>query len=187
MRHQRVALHKGFHVPVISAADHAHERNVQRPSPIGNHRLALANAVITEFKFAQPVISVGIDAAIVEDDVRRHVALQLVQRIVQGAEIGVIACSFGQSQVEITVSFPHWPVIFAVDRKGMDARLSGEDLRRAVTLVDIAIDNQHLTRATCLQQKLRRDGHVIEYAETRATRRVCMVASTCGVDRAACL
>jgi hypothetical protein len=66
----------------------------------------------------------------------------------------------------------------AVDRHREHGRVGGKNLRRAVALMDIAVEDQHPPRGAASLHLPRGDGGVVEHAEALAPRRA-------GVMRAA--
>ena len=55
-----------------------------------------------------------------------------------------------------------------MQRGGEDARIIAEDQRRAVAMMDVAIDDRHTAHFLRFQQELSGNADIVEHAETRA-------------------
>ena len=123
-----------------------------------------------------------IDPGIIEDNIRRC-AERGIDQIFQRGQIGRIARLFRQADVEIRGRLVARPVLLAMQRGGEDARIIAEDQRRAIALMDIAINHRNALHAPLIQQQLSGDADIIEHAKAGPALRPGMMAAACQIHR----
>ena len=126
-----------------------------------------------------------VDPAIVEDEVRPARLERVLHSLAAGLQIGFVAEAGGQADIVIGHRLQTRPVGLAMDREREDARLGGEEPRRAVALVDVEIDHQRARDHALGQQEVRGHRDIVEHAEPRPARAVGMMAAAGGIGRRA--
>ena len=122
-----------------------------------------------------------IDPGIVEDDVPARPGGQLRQDAGQPIEIRRVAGAVRQGDVEVGGDLAHRIVALAMHREGEGARLVPQNVRRAVALMHVEIDDQDVAGGALGKQHQRGDRHVVEGAEAGALRASRMMAAAGGV------
>jgi hypothetical protein len=74
---------------------------------------------------------------------RLKAPLQLVQRLLQSVQIGIIAAAIGQVHVQIARLFAEREISRPVQRQREHRVVAPEDAGRAVALVNIQVDHRH--------------------------------------------
>ena len=118
---------------------------------------------------------VGVGAGDVEDEIGTTAVERLDHRGSQGREIDVVVRAVVERHVERTRVLSEREVSGAVDRHREHGRIGGEDLRRAVALMDIAVEDQHPPRGAAGLHLPRGNGGVVEHTEALAPRRAGVV------------
>ena len=162
-----MAARQTINVVVISTADDPDERR-DRQTGFQHIGVALSQSLVAQRQSPQPVAFVRIDAGDVEDEIRRNVLKQVGQNVFEPGDIGRVAGSVGQVDIQITGPPAHWKVLFAMHREGEDTRLVFENEGGSIALVDVQIDHQDLSDLAIIDQGSRSDADVVEDAETGA-------------------
>ena len=152
----------------IAAADDAGDGDAGVAAGPDHRAVALGQAGIAQRQTAEPVVFMRVDPGIVEDDVGQRPAEPLRQRRQEGLEIVGVAGAVGQRHVEIGLRLAHRIVPGAMQRQGEHPPLVLEDAGRAVTLVDVAVDDQDAAGIAVGQKQRRRHRHVVEHREAGA-------------------
>src|SRR5690606_34094305 len=115
-------------------------------------------------------------------DVKRHVCSGDIQRLVQAAaqrlEKDFIPAAVGQLTVQTTALFAKAIIDRAVYRESEDTVIAGKDRSGTIALMYIGIDDQDTPGEALVLHDPRRDGYVVEHAETFSVIGVCVVRST---------
>ena len=152
---------------IAAAADDRHRRRGSRGSR-EDHPVALQQSGLREPKPAEPISFVGIGPGDVEHDICAGPVERLGKGRRKSPQILVVAGAILERDIKRAGIFPQWKVAGAMHRHGEHGRIGGEDLRRAIPLVDVAVEDQHPLNAPPGLHFPGRHGRVVEHAEALA-------------------
>lgn len=156
---------QGCAVLAVATADHAHHRDVAAQA-VAQHRFVTGgNACIGQLQIAQGVVLVHIDPGVVQHQVGSIEWQQVVEGVVHHLQVGHVAHAAGQGDVPIALRLARREVLFAVQRDGDGVWCVVQDARGAVTLMHIAVEDQHPVYPASLQQVAADHGEVVEDAK----------------------
>ena len=133
-----VASGQGCAVLAVASADHAHHRDVAAQAVAQHGFVTGGNACVGQ--------------------------LQVAQGVVHHLQVGSVAHASGQGDVPIALCLAGGEVLLAVQRHGDGLGRVVQDARGAVTLVHVAVEDQHPVYPACFQQVAADDRQVVENA-----------------------
>src|SRR5215467_2447503 len=156
-----------FNRPGIAAARSKNKGRTEAACGPEDHAVALDKSLGRECKPAKRIGGQRIDARLIEDNVRPRTECR-GKNFIQTMKIFLIFHAIGQGHIKAALLFAEGEVAFTVQGEREDIRIVFENLRRAVTLVDIQIDHSSATDEPPPSQKLNGHSNVIEYAKAGA-------------------
>jgi hypothetical protein len=152
----------------------ARERDADgRPGALGgveDERVARAQAVLRQREAAEAIALPRVRARQEEEEVGAGDRNGLVERGRERAQVCVVAGAGGQVDVEVGGRAAERVVRAAVERERVAARVPREQLRRAVALVDVAVDDKRAAERAVGPQRGDRHDDVVEQAVAAALR-----------------
>ena len=152
----------------VAAAHDAGRRHPGGAAGLDHEAVAPGEPLVAEGEPAELVVGMGIDAGIVEHDVRPMADDESRQVGLQHGAIDRIAGAGGHADVEIARLLGWRVVRLAVEREGEGLRLAPKDRGGAVALMDVEIHDQRPLDQPFLTQDPDCDGDVVEEAEAGA-------------------
>ena len=131
----------------VAAGEHDDDRRAGLQQPVEDQLVARAQAVLGEREAAEPVALPRVRARQEERDVgsgRRPIAVS--SGVLERAQVLVVARAGGEIDVEVGRDPLERVVAGAVQRQRERVRIGAEELRGAVALVDVAVDDQGTPR-----------------------------------------
>ena len=119
---------------------------------------------------AQAVISVRIGTGQIDDEFRSGDVEGGIEAFFKSQEIGVIRAAIGQFNIEIALLLLKRKIARAVDRESKNTFVTGQNTGRAITLMDVTIDNQYPACPAFSLHGAGGHGGIIENAEAFTTR-----------------
>jgi hypothetical protein len=173
---RRVDLDGVAHVLGVAAGQHHADRDV--PQPVQHQLVARPQAVLGQRQPAKPVALPRVCARQVEGELGAGLRDGVVERVRERRQVRVVARAALEVDVQVgrdTSSdvracedggrnrFP-WVIARAVERQREALRIAAEQVRRAVALVDVAVDHQRSPRPALGAHPVERHGDVVEQA-----------------------
>ncbi len=169
----------------IASRHRDRNRNAIPREQVENVRIAQREAPLAEPQPTQPVTGIRIGAGEVDGKFGPRSCQRVGQRRAQRGQIGVVAGSVVEFDVEPARLLAKRKIVTPVQRDREDLRVVREDRGGAVPLMDVEIDDERPRHSPLRLQDTYRDGGVVEHAETLAERTVRVVRSPREVDAAA--
>lgn len=134
---------------------------------IENALVASPQSSAGEGKLTEGVFFQRIDASLVKQEVKL-LDRELGEGPVEAGEVVGIAGVVGQMDIEVALFFAEREVAFGVDGASEGAWIVGEHGGSAVALMDIEIENEHVSNAWSLERRKSTDGEIVEDAVSGA-------------------
>lgn len=160
-----MASGQGCAVLAVASADHAHHRDIAAQAVAQHGFVTGGNACVGQLQVAQGVVLVHIDTGVIQHQVGLIKRQQVVEGVVHHLQVGSVAHASGQGNVPVALCLAGGEVLLAVQRHGDGLGRVVQDARGAVTLVHIAVEDQHPVYPACFQQVAADDRQVVENAE----------------------
>lgn len=159
-----MATGEGVAILAVATADHANHRNVAAQAMAHHAFIAGGDAFVSQLQITKGVVLVHIDPGVVQHQVRLIQRQQVVERVIHHLQVIAIAHAFGQRNVPIAFGLAGRKILFTVQGNGDRLRRVVEDACGAITLMHVAIKDQHPVHPAALQQVMADDRQVIENA-----------------------
>jgi hypothetical protein len=98
-----------------------------------------------------------------------------IERSIDGGEVGKVACTVRQANIEIRSNLAEWKILLAMNACDEGAWLARQDCGVAIPLVNIEIENGDATAAPLRQQHVHRNRQIVERTESGSERTVCVM------------
>lgn len=159
-----MGLDDGGDVCGITTAHRAGNADTGFPTCRKDHFIACPATFKGEGEPSQLVRGQDIHPALIQDHLRLEFGHEGVQDLVQTMEVIKVTSAIGQCDVEGALRLVQRIVIGPMHAEGKDAVLLSCDVRGAIALVDIQVDDANAFHTT-VQKVISGDGEVIEEAK----------------------
>ncbi len=105
---------EGIDILGVSPANNTHDRNAPADAGLQHHPVPACQPFIGQGQAAQPVILMGINACIVEHQIRADMAQHRLQMVSQHFQIGLISQVVLQPDIQITLLLADGKVLLAM-------------------------------------------------------------------------
>ena len=153
-------------VIIVAATDHRGHRDFPAAAALDHTAITVGDTLLGNTQSSQRVMLENIHPGIIQHQLRTHRVQQGFQRFEHRVQVIPVTHAQRQSHIQIAFLLAHRKVIFAMDGTGNRSWLIGKHGGGAITLMDIAIENQQSLHCPTGQELLRRKSQVIEDAET---------------------
>lgn len=123
---------------------------------------------IAQRQSPQPVVSMRIDPGLIQDQVGAKAIKRLGQHLHERRKIIGVTHPVGKRYVQRRPHLAHGEIPLRMDGQRENIVPPLHQLRGAIALMHVEVENQHPPRVPFPDQSIRRDGQVIEHAITRA-------------------
>ncbi len=148
---------------IAAAADDGHRRG-GIAGRRQHHPVSLEQSGLGQTEPAKPIAFIGVGTGDVEHKVGPGPGERFGQRRLESPQVVVIPRAVLEADVERTGLFPKREVAGAVDRHREVGRIDGKNLRRAIPLMHVAVEDQHSRDDTPGLHLPGRHGRVVEHA-----------------------
>ena len=146
----------------ITTTHSGHKRNPTPPAVAYDEEVAPAQPLERQSELSKSVVLIGVDASLVEDNIWLKLVNDKGQVVGQDPQILLIAQPIREVQVERALLLPRGEVLFAMHRESKDRTIVTKDGRRAVSLVNVAIDDGAPADTPVALKDPDSDGNVVE-------------------------
>lgn len=159
-----MATGQGRAVLAVAAANHAHHRDVAAQAVAHHAFVTGGDAGVCQLEVTEGVVLVHIDTGVIQHQIGLVERQQVVEGIVHHLEVVGIAHAHGQRDIPVAGGLACGEVLFAVQGHGNGIRRVVEDARGAITLMHVAVEDQHPVDPSAGQQVVADHRQVIEDA-----------------------
>ena len=167
----------------IAARHGDRDRNARTATGFQNHPVTLQQPHFCYLQASKPIILVGVSACQVNCEIGATLLDRLVQPLLQRRQVRRVTGSVLQRNVEIAALLTKGIVLRAVDGKGEDRLVTGEDGCDPIPLMHIAVDDNDAPDTSFRLHDAGGDHTVVEYAVPLAVVGEGVVGAACQACR----
>ena len=151
------------------------DRNPPQPAGTEDQEVTAAEPLDGQLQFSESILLIWVDSRLVEDHGGSKFIENAWQVIGEDGQVLVIAKTIGKVNIEGAPFFARRKILFTVHGEGEDLRITVEDGRGAVPLVNIAVDDRKSSGQPVPLENPDGDGDVVENAVPLSVVRVGVV------------
>lgn len=149
-------------LPGITTTHSGNDRNPPQPAGTEDQQVTAAEPLDGQLQLSESILLIRVDSRLVEDHRGSKIVENAWEVIGQDGQILIIAQTIGEMNIEGALFFARRKILFTVHGEGEDLRITLEDGRGAIPLVDIAIDDRKTSGQAIPLENPDSDGDVVE-------------------------